>query len=674
MRTLFRSFLAVPARVLAVLLLAACGTDGGSPGSSADLSVTVAGPAAIATGQEATYVVTVRNAGPDAAATVVPRLALFAGLSPVAGSAVTVTGAVAAWPALAQLTSGASESFSVTVTAASAPGGTLSARASSITPDPAAGNNDGTATASQLAVVVSAQPMADLVLTFGGNPQGASGAEAPATLRLRNTGSVAAEGTVVELAIPAGVGVSSITPASGVLDAGKVRWSPGSVAPAATLDYSVSLTVPLLSATPLTATATSTTSDATAGNNTATATLRAIPVATYTINGEGAGDNFGWIADNVGDVNGDGIDDVALTAPFNDAGGADAGRAYVHSGATGTLLYRVTGATAGGQLGIGIDVVGDMNGDGVNDIALGAPGLSTNQPGYVLVVSGATGSTLFRFDGLAAGDAAGQAVAPAGDVTGDGIPDLLVSAPGRDGPGGTDVGAVYVVSGANGTLVATVTGTVPGAVFGAGLRTVGDLDGDHVPDFAVGSPLENGGRLRVYSGATRALLRGPFTVPGAGSFGQFWVFSPGDFDQDGVPDIFSADINNGTGGANRGAAFVLSGATGTILRTFSGEAAGDQFGMGRAIGDVTGDGVPDFALAAWRRNEGAPVAGKGYIVDGATGATRRSFASVTAGETFGFDIIGMGDVTGDGLVDYLVTAGQENGTGRAYLIPGVPLN
>jgi hypothetical protein len=140
-----------------------------------------------------------------------------------------------------------------------------------------------------------------------------------------------------------------------------------------------------------------------------------------------------------------------------------------------------------------------------------------------------------------------------------------------------------------------------------------------------------------------------------------------------VPDVFAIDINNATGGANRGQAYVFSGATGARIRTFSGESSGDQFGIGRGVGDITGDGVPDFALAAWRRSEGATNSGKVYLVDGVTGATLRSLVSIIPGETLGYDLIGLGDVTGDGLVDYLVTAGQETGPGKAYVIAGVAL-
>lgn len=514
-------------------------------------------------------------------------------------------------------------------------------------------------------------PVADLQVQLAGALQGASGSTVTATVSVTNAGPAGAEGVVVELAVPAHVAVTAISPATGVREADRVRWALDAVADGASQALSVELTMPMLSATPLTATVSGATPDGVSGNNTATRTLRALPVARYTVSGEGAGDTFGWIAQNIGDVDGDGRDDALITAPFNDAGGNDAGRAYVHSGATGARLQTITGDVAASQLGYGAAALGDVNGDNVPDFAVGAPGINNPAlPGYALVVSGADGSTLFRFTGPVPGEATGYSVGRAGDLTGDGVPDVLVSAPLHDGAAGRAVGAIYIVSGANGTLAATLEGPVPGAAFGVGVGNVGDLDRDGTPDFVVGSSNESGGRIRAYSGATRALLLPAMAGPTGASLGQFWLLSPGDLDGDAVPDIYGADINVND---NRGQAYVFSGATGAILRTFAGEAAGDQFGMGRPIADVTGDGRADFVLAAWRSAEGAAAAGKGYVVDGATGSVLRSFASVTAGETLGFDILSLGDVTGDGEQDFLVTAGQETGTGRAYLVAGVPL-
>ena len=659
------------------LSLLACGSDGTAPsGPAADLVATLSGPAAVSTIDTVTYTVTIRNDGPSAAAEVAVSLELLAGMAPVAGEPVTVASGRASWAALPSLASGGSQVLSVKLTAGSAGAGPLTARATSTTSDPVPANNNGTAAAARVSVTVTAPPTStDLRISFVGTLAGGSATNVGATIRVVNGGAIPATNVVAELILPDNVPSTNLSPAGGVRANGRITWNLGTLAPSATATITVDLGVPLLSLTNLSATVGSDTDESVPANNAAVTTMRAVVAPVYTVTGEGNGDSFGWEAEDVGDVNGDGKHDFAVTAPYNDAGGTNAGRAYVYSGATGGLLYMVTGDTPNGELGLSMDNVGDIDGDGIAEIAFGAPFASTgNGQGYVLVVSGATGSTLFRYS-TAAISYAGYGVGAAGDLTGDGVRDVLVAAPGLSPPSGPPgAGRVFIVSGATGTVAAALDGTVQGATLGAGLGTLGDLDADGIPDFAVGSLSEPGGRIRIHSGADGSLLVPPITVGNSGTLGQYWLFSPGDMDADGVPDVFAADINNATGGANRGRAYIFSGATGALIRTFSGEAPNDQFGMGRAIGDVNGDGVPDFVLAAWLRSEGANSAGKMYVVDGATGATLRSLVSTIQGETLGFDVIGVGDVTGDGLVDYIITGGQGLNQGKAYLVAGVPLN
>ena len=665
-------------RILSLGLLSVvinCGGDGAGPSASgADLSATLSGPTAISTADTVTYSVQVRNGGPNAATSVVASLELAAGLLPIAGEPVTVADGRATWSTEEVIESGASTTFSVHLTASSTGTGTLVARASGGTSDPSASNNNGSAAAARIAVTIAAAPTAtDLQVSFVGTLAGASGTTVGATLQVRNAGPLLAANVTVALILPDDLAATNLLPAGGVRANGRITWALGDLAPGMNRTVAADLGVPLLSQTPLKATVGSDTEEGYAANNADTTSLRAIVTAVYAITGEGNGDSFGWIARNTGDLDGDGKDDVVITAPYNDAGGSNAGRGYVYSGATGALLYMVTGDTPNGELGLSVDPVGDIDGDGITEIAFGAPFASTAAaPGYVLVVSGATGATLFRL-ATSAITFAGYSVGEGGDLTGDGVRDVLVGVPGRSPGGVAGAGSVFIVSGATGTAVALVDGTVPNAVFGAGVHTLGDLDGDNVPDFAVGSSNESGGRVRVYSGGDGTLLYPALAVANGGSLGQYWLFSPGDLDADGVPDLFAADINNATGGPNRGQAYVFSGATGVRIRTFSGEAPNDQFGMGRAVGDLTGDGVTEFVFAAWLRSEGAASSGKMYVMDGATGATLRSLVSIVPNETLGFDVLGLGDVTGDGLTDYMITAGQSIGPGKAYLIAGVPL-
>ena len=652
-----------------------CGDGGSEPSDpGADVVVTLTGPAALLTTDTATYTVELRNDGPEAAREIVATLDLLGTMSPVAGEPVTVTGQQVTWPAVATLGLGATVNLTVRVVSSGAANGTLTAHATSASRDRTPGNNDGSASDSRVGVTVTAPVTStDLRIAFAGAIAGASGTTQPATLQVLNSGTIPAADVVVDLFLPAGIQAVNFDPADGVRTGDRITWQFPSIAAGETRTITLDLGIPLLSLNPINATVQSSTTDNVPANNTANTIMRAVVGAVYTVTGEGFGDNFGWEAEDVGDVNGDGKHDFAITAPENDAGGLNAGRAYVYSGADGHLLYMVTGDQPNGQLGLSMDAVGDIDGDGVSEIAFGAPFASTGSaPGYVLVVSGATGATLFRFNSTAV-TFVGYGVGAADDLNGDGVRDVLVGAPGVSPGGVAGAGRVLVISGATGTAVAAVDGTAPNGVFGAGLGTVGDLNNDQVADFVVGASGESGGRVRVYSGADGNLLYPAISVPNGGTLGQYWIFSPGDMNQDGVPDIFAADINNATNGANRGQAYIFSGATGTLIRSFTGESPGDQFGMGRPIGDVTGDGITDFVLAGWLRSEGAQNSGKMYVVDGATGATLRSLVSTVAGETLGFDVIGVGDVTGDGLVDYIITGGQGINQGKAYLIAGVPL-
>src|SRR5687768_12651183 len=130
--------------------------------------------------------------------------------------------------------------------------------------------------------------------------------------------------------------------------------------------------------------------------------------------GESAGDQFGWIARNLGDVDGDRVADLVTSAPTNGEAGQNAGKVYVYSGKTGTMLWSATGEPRG-QLGIGVEAAGDFNGDGTPDVAAGAPFLDK-----VYVYHGRTGAVLRVFQGEAQGSAFGRRVAAAGDVNGDG--------------------------------------------------------------------------------------------------------------------------------------------------------------------------------------------------------------------------------------------------------------
>jgi len=211
-------------------------------------------------------------------------------------------------------------------------------------------------------------------------------------------------------------------------------------------------------------------------------------LALYTLNGEVVGDQFGWSVAGAGDVNNDGFTDVIVGADRNDAGGADAGRAYVYSGPTGTILHTLTGLAPGEQFGHDVAGARRVNADLFDDLIVGAFSNDAviNNAGRAYVFSGATGALLHTFTGESGGDFLGISVAGAGDVDLDGRDDLLVGAHSNNA-GGSSAGRVYVFSGLSGAGLYTITAQAAEDQLGVSVDGIGDVNGDGAPDIVLGA-------------------------------------------------------------------------------------------------------------------------------------------------------------------------------------------
>jgi hypothetical protein len=414
------------------------------------------------------------------------------------------------------------------------------------------------------------------------------------------------------------------------------------------------------------------------------------PPADVLITGAGKDVDFGWRVAPAGDVNGDGRPDLIVGDPSNASVAQFAGRAYLFNGpltanlTTADAVASISAEAFGDNLGFSVASAGDVNGDGIDDILIGARSNDTNgiQSGRVYLfygpVSGALAAT--SADAIIVGaafDELGRDVAPLGDLNGDGFDDIILAS---DIAGGGSRGQVFIFNGPlAGTRTAasadaTITGSFANESFGASVASAGDVNGDGINDVIVGAPrfpLDGAGTGRAY------LFFGPIagsliaTQANAIIFGEaindnFGTAVAGahDVNGDGKSDVIvGADQLFGTG---PGKAYVFYGPlsgdiqaanAGAIL---TGEVDRDLFGTSvTSIGDFNGDGLSDVAVGA---PENGGRSGRAYTffgpLTGTISASNADFLiSGSSQDQLGMSVAG-GDLNGDGVTDLIVGAPQ----------------
>jgi hypothetical protein len=311
----------------------------------------------------------------------------------------------------------------------------------------------------------------------------------------------------------------------------------------------------------------------------------------YRLDGE-PGDWQGFAMADVGDLDGDGVNDILTGAPNRAAG-----HAYLYSGATGELLHTFAGVNTGDAFGWALAGAGDVDRDGVPDVIIGAPfsDQGGRDSGRAYVYSGRTYEQLRKLDAGRALDLFGSGVDGAGDLNGDGIPDLLVGA--RDAPGPGGPGAVYAFSGKNGRPLWRTDAPATGGQFGSFfVSSLPDLTGDGVPDVYVGDYADSAGSGRpvVLSGSDGSEV---FAWPGTPGAGAGPGRGAGDVNGDGFEDLAIGHYQFGADDAGR--VEVRSGADGSLLRSITSTTPGENFGFDAVgIGDVNDDGRPDLLVSA----------------------------------------------------------------------------
>lgn len=307
---------------------------------------------------------------------------------------------------------------------------------------------------------------------------------------------------------------------------------------------------------------------------------------------------FGYPLRTLGDLDGDGRSEflVGAYAETNGTFGG-AGAVYVFSGADAHVLYVVRGNGQGDHLGTAACLAGDVDADGVNDFAVGAPDDNVPQfrdGGSVQVFSGRDGRLLHTFLGERVADFLGYTLDGMGDLDGDGHDDLLVGVPGRLDPAGRWTGALVVYSGRDGSVLRTSYGERVASTLGQqDTWSLADTNGDGLRDY-LGVDRGTIGYVRLFSGADGSELhRLAVGEPNSMTAGP----AP-DMNHDGFADYA---VGWSGGGANfAGEVQVFSGRDGALLHTFEGTrtsslALGGHVGT---VGDLDGDGYDELLASA----------------------------------------------------------------------------
>ena len=364
---------------------------------------------------------------------------------------------------------------------------------------------------------------------------------------------------------------------------------------------------------------------------------------------------FGFAVAPIADVNQDDVDDLLVGSKTSQSYG---GSVEIRSGVDGAVLRTFEGEANDDGFGLVVTSVGDIDGRGTPDVLTGASrgGWDLAYGTYAKVFAGEDGTVLFHSGIQPARSQFGAAVACLGDLNGDGVPDFAVGRPEEPGQPGSPPGFVHVYSGSDGVELGQIAGSEDGDGFGASIAPLGDLDGDSIPDFAVGSPghdrggAVDAGRIDIFSGANLGPLR---SIPRRGEYERFGR-DLASLAGNGVPGRFlAASTYRSKGEAGRIAIFDAK--TGRRIRWIKG---GGRLAFGARLArlaDIDGDGTDE--LAVFSDTVAGPTeydnSGLVEVFSIGTGKTLFLFRGDPP-DGANLTLCGAGDLNGDGVEELAV--------------------
>lgn len=309
----------------------------------------------------------------------------------------------------------------------------------------------------------------------------------------------------------------------------------------------------------------------------------------------GLGDRM--VVCSAGDIDGDGFDEFAVGSPDAEQGGVAVGAVSWYSPRFGVVIGQRFGTVPGGEFGITIDRLGNADADSTPDLVVGstfaAPTVPGGRLGRANVVSGGTRQILFSTDATTPGSR--PVVAGVGDLNGDGYDDYALGADGVLPTGSPVAGSVLTASGFDGSVFWSVPGASTTARIGTSIAGRVDFSNDGLPDVAVGMPFDQTrGQvllLRGTDGLTLRVLTNQSSLSADGYGTSIDLLD--DYDGDGAPDVLVGAPRTGAGS---GLVLVTSTTNSSTLAVFPGLAGQGLGGEVHAAGDIDGDSQVDFLL------------------------------------------------------------------------------